>query len=131
MPVNIKDGFLFGVTGVFLECVIDNGIIREVLVFAVQQYVLRSRFQNFLNTFFCEHRFAVDDHVITFNGNHFARVFIHKVFHPSFKYAGSQFTPDQFFHTGLRNPYFFRQIEDFENMLVAFKADSSQKGGYG
>ena len=74
-----------------------------------------------------QHGLAVDNNLITFYGNHFPCIFIYKVFHPRLQHTGGQLSSDSLFQAGLVDLYFFRQIENFQNILVAFKTNRPQQ----
>ena len=73
------------------------------------------------------HSFTVDNNFITFDRNYFTGIFIYKVLNPCFQNTGSQFTTNNLLQIGFIHLNVFCQIEDFKNILIILKTDSSQQ----
>ena len=80
--------------------------------------------------FFCNNGFAVKYDFVTLYWNNFARIFVNKVFYPTFQYAGCYFAANAFFQIRLVYLNFFGQVEYLENTLIAFKAQGAKQGCY-
>ena len=74
-----------------------------------------------------EHRFAVDDDVVTLDGYHFAGVLVNEVFHPGAQYPCGQLAAYGLFK--VRTVYFHlvRQVEYLQYLLVVLVADGTQQ----
>ena len=74
--------------------------------------------------------FTVDYYLVTFDRNNFTSIFINEIFSPSFQHTCSQLATDNFLQIGLINLNVFSQIKYFEDILIIFKAYSSQQCSY-
>ena len=77
-----------------------------------------------------DYSFTVDNHFVTLNRNNFTGIFVYKILNPCFQYTCCQLTTYNLLEVRLIHFHVFRQIEDFKNVLIILKTDSSQQGGY-
>ena len=96
LTINVQDGFLLRVARVFLERIEDDGVVRLVSLFLMNQHRGYARFDDFINVLLFQDGLTVNDDLVTFNGNHLAGIFVYKVFHPCLQYTSSQLTPNIF-----------------------------------
>ncbi len=78
----------------------------------------------------CYRGFPVNDHLVPFNGNHFAGILIHEILYPGSENPGSQFPPYQLFDTRLGYLMFLGKVKNFQYLLVALESDGTKKGCY-
>ena len=78
-----------------------------------------------------EHRFAVDDHVVTLDGYHFAGVLVDEVLHPGAQYPRGQFAAYRFLEVRTVYLHLVRQVENLQDLLVVLVTDGAQQGRYG
>ncbi len=97
LTVDMLYGLLFGVGRVFLQGVVDNGIIRLCIVLLVQQDGLYIGIHDLVNMLLLQDRIPVQNDLVSFNRYHFSGIFIHEVFVPGVQYPGGQFTAQDFF----------------------------------
>ena len=127
LAIDIQHCLLLRVTRVFLQRIIDNRIIRLVLLFLVNQNILNTRFKYDINVFRLDNCFTVNHDLITLNGNNFTGIFIHKILNPCLQDAGCQFTTNHLLQISLVDFHLLGQIEYLKNVLVVFKSDGSQQ----
>ena len=130
LSINMHHCFFFRVTGVFLQCIVYNGIICQILLFLMQQNRLCTRIDDRINMFIFQNSFPIHNDFVPFDRNHLSGVFIHEIFHPGLQYTRSQPTANDFFQSRFGNIYFIRQIEYLQDILICFKADSTQQSSY-
>ena len=75
---------------------------------------------------FLEHRFSVNDHVVTFDRNHLARILVHEILDPGRKNPGGQLAADGLLQSGFGHFHFVREIENLEDLLIGFETDGTQ-----
>ena len=92
---------------------------------------LRTALNNLFDMVGFENGFAVEDYLVTLDGNHFASVFVHEVFHPALQYASSQLTANGLLQVGLVHLELFSKVEDLQNLLVGFKTDGTEQCRHG
>ena len=85
LTIDIQHSFFFRVTRVLLQSIIYNREIRLIRLVLMQKDVLNSRFQNFINMYFLQYGFTVDNNLVTFDRNHFTGIFINEIFNPCFQ----------------------------------------------
>ncbi len=66
----------------------------------MQQNGLRSGIDDLINVFIFKHSFPVNDHLVPFDGNHLAGIFIHKILDPAFQHTCCQLAAHQLFQGG-------------------------------
>ena len=127
LPVNINHGLLLGVARVFLQRIVDDREVdaREVLL--VQQNRLGAAFEDLVHMLLLENRLAVHDHVVSFDGNHLARVLVHEVLDPRREHPRGQLAAHGLLEVGLVDLHLVRQVEDFQDLLVGLVADGAQQ----
>ena len=131
LPVDVDHGLLLGVAGVFLQGIVNDREIdaREILL--MQEDRLGAALENLVNMVLLEDRFAVHDDVVSFDGNHLARILVHEVLDPRREHPRSQLAAYGFLEVGLVDLHLVRQVEDLENLLVRLVTDGTQQRGDG
>ncbi|CDC97774.1 uncharacterized protein BN576_00509 [Alistipes sp. CAG:268] len=81
--------------------------------------------------FLLEDRFAVHDDVVSFDGDHLARILVHEILDPGRKHACGQLAAHSLLEGGLRHLHLVGQVEDLENLLVRLVTDGTQQRGDG
>ena len=130
LTIDIKHGFFFRVTRVFLKSIENNRIIRSISYFVVNQDTLHTRFQNQIDMLWFQNSFTVDNYLITFDSYNFTGILINEVFCPCLQNTSCQFTSDDFLQVGLVNLNVFCQIKDFKNIFIVFKTYGTQQCSY-
>ena len=97
----------------------------------MEQDALCAGFDDGIHVLGFEHRFAVEDNLVTLDGYHFAGIFVHEVFHPALQHTSSQLTSNDFLQIGLGNLHFFGQFEYLKDVFVRFKTNGAQEGRNG
>ena len=97
----------------------------------MQQNRLGTALDNLVDMLFLEHRFSVNDHVVTFDRNHLARILVHEILDPGRKNPGGQLAPDGLLQSGFGHFHFVREIENLEDLLIGFETDGTQQGRNG
>ena len=131
LPVYVFDGLLFGVGRVFLKGVVNDGIFGAGAVFLVQEDGLHSGIDDLVDVFLFQDGIPVEDLFVTFDGYDLAGIFVHEVFHPGFQYARSQTAADVLLESRFAHFHLLGQVEDVEDVLVAFVTDGAQQGSEG
>ena len=131
LPVDVNHGLLLGVTGVFLQRVVDDREVdaREVLL--VQQDRLGAALDDLVDMFLLEDRLAVHDHVVALDRHHLARVLVHEVLDPRREDACGELAAHGLLQGGLRHLHLVREIENLENLLVRLVTYRTQQRGDG
>ena len=96
----------------------------------MQQDILRAWIQDSLDIVAIQYRLTVDDNIVTFNRNHLTGILIYEILHPSLQNTSGQLTSDKLLQVCFRYLNLFRKVEDFKNISIAFKTNSSQKSSY-
>ena len=125
------DSLLFGVGGVLLEGVEDDGVVRRVGLLLVEQDGVNARLENQVDAILVEFLLAVDDHLVALDGDHFAGVLVYEILHPGAEHTGSKLAAEGLLQVGLVDPDLLGQVEDVDDVLVGLKADGTQKSGHG
>lgn len=97
----------------------------------MQQNRLGTALDNLVDMLFLEHRFSVNDHVVTFDRNHLARILVHEILDPGRKNPGGQLAADGLLQSGFGHFHFVREIENLEDLLIGFETDGTQQGRNG
>ena len=131
LTIDIMDCLLFRVTCIFLESIENDCVIARIHIFLVQKHCSYAGIKDFLNVFFLDDGFTVDNYVVTLDWHNFASILVYKVFNPCSQNTGSEFSTDNFFQVRLVNLNFLCQSENFDDVLIAVKTDSTQQCSYG
>ena len=67
----------------------------------MQQNRLGTALDNLVDMLFLEHRFSVNDHVVTFDRNHLARILVHEILDPGQRTLAANLRPTAFFRAAL------------------------------
>ena len=97
----------------------------------MQQNGLGAAFDDLVDVLLFQHGFAVHDHVIAFDRDHFARILVHEVLHPGREHAGRQLAAYGLPESRFGDLHLVREVENLENLLVGLIADRPQKRGDG
>jgi len=73
--------------------------------------------------------FPVKDHLVTFDGDHFAGVLVNEILNPGTEHPGCQLAANQFLDVYLGDLMFLCEVEDLENILVTLKANGPEECG--
>ena len=82
LPVYVQYRFFLRVARVFLQSIVYYGVIGRVSFILVHKYIGNARFKYFVYMVSFKYRFAINQHLISFDRNDFTGIFIHEVFHP-------------------------------------------------
>ena len=77
-----------------------------------------------------DYGFTVDNNFVTLDRNNFTGIFVYKILNPCFQYTCRQLTTYNLLEVRLVHLHVFCQVEDFKNILIILKTDSSQQCGY-
>ena len=97
----------------------------------VEEHQLYPTLQDTLDIVFIEDGFAFQYDLHTLDGEHFAGVFIDKVFRPGFHHITGQLTTDGLFQVALVHLDFFRQVEERKDILIFLKTNGTKQRGHG
>ena len=78
-----------------------------------------------------DHSFTIDHNFVTFNRNYFTGIFVYKILNPCFQNTSRQFTSQHSLKISLIDFNIFGQIENFKDILIILKTDSSQQSSNG
>ena len=131
LAVDIYNCLLLRVTGVFLQCVVNDRIVDTRLILLVQKNGLSTALDNIFDVLLSKFSFAIDDHLITLNRNYLTGIFVNEVLYPRCQYTCSQLTAYSLLQVGLGYLHLIGQIEDLEDLLIGLEADGTQQCGYG
>ena len=131
LAVDKEDSFLLRVGGVLLERIENDGVVRRRALLVVNEDALCARLEDILDVFLVEHRFAVEDHLVTLDGNHFARVFVHEVLHPALQHACGELAAEHLLQVRLVHLHLFGEVENLEDILVRLEADGAEQCSHG
>ena len=92
---------------------------------------LHTTVEHLSHILFCENLLALNNDLITLDTDNLTGILINEVFHPRFLDTTSQLLSEMLLQVGLVDLHFFGQIEDFENILIILKTDSTQKRCHG
>ena len=130
LTINIQNGLFLGVTRVLLQCIVNNSIVGQVLVLAMEQDILRTRFQDRINAILIQYGLTVNNYGITLNRNYLTGILIDKVLRPCLQHTSSQLTANILFQVLTCNLNLLCQVKDLKNVFIALKPDSTQQGRY-
>ena len=131
LPVDVLDGLLLGVCGILLECVEYDGIVGGVGILFMKKDVLHTRFENHVDVLLLEHCLAIHDDLVALDGNNLAGILVDKILHPGAEHAGGELAADGLLEVGLGHSHLLGEIENLDDILVAFKTDGTEKCGNG
>ena len=131
LAIDVEHGFLLRITRVLLQRVKDDGVVRSGGFLVVYQDRLYPTLYNFINMLGLQNRLAVQNHLVTLDGNDFARIFVDEVLYPAFQDTGSQLPAQHLLQVGLVDLHLFRQIENLEDVLVRLETYGAEQGGNG
>ncbi len=94
------------------------------------KYCLFSTINNCGNILLVDFHFAIENHLVTFNGHNLTRIFVNKIFNPALKNPGCDFTAYALLQISLVDLYILCKIEYVEYVFVGFKADCTQERCY-
>ena len=127
LTIDIQHSFLLRITRILLQRIVDNRVIRQVLIPTMQQDVLCTRVYDSANILLIKLSLTVNDHIISLNRNNLTRVFIHKILNPCLQHTRSQFAPDVFLQIGLRNLHLLSQMEDLQDVFIALISNGAKQ----
>ena len=73
----------------------------------------------------------VNDHLVSFDGDHLTGIFIHKVFYPALQNPGCQCTAHQFLQSGFAYLHFVGKTKDLQHIFITFIAYGPKQCGDG
>ena len=127
LAIDVLYRFQFRTGRVLLQGIIDNGVILFD-VFFLQDDRSHRCFQDCFNVVFVQNGITFQNDLIPFDGHHFTRILIHKVFGPAAQYTGSQFAANAFFERLTGSSYFIGQVKDIQDSFVGIVTDGTQQG---
>ena len=131
LAIDVEHSLLLGVTGILIQRIEDNGIVGLTSLFAVDKDGLHTSIQNFVHDILVDERLTLKENLVTLDGNHFASIGIHEVFHADLNDTGGKLTAYQLLGHSLVDTHLFSQIEDLKDVLIRLKADSAKQRGDG
>ena len=131
LTIDVQHSLFFRVRRVFLQGIEDNRILGFTRFLFVQQNGLRVGFQNTLHQFGCQFFFALDDNLVTLNGNNLTSILIHEVFRPRVKYITGKRPADSSFKVLTSALNLFCQTETIQNILIRLVTNGTQQRRYG
>ena len=78
-----------------------------------------------------ENGFAVEDYLVTLDGNHFSCIFIYEVFHPALEYTSGELATHSLLEVGFVYLEFFGKVEDLKDFLIGFETNGTEEGRHG
>ena len=130
LTIDVLNCLFLRVCWILLQGVVDDGVIRLGIVLLVKQDGFYICIQDLINMLFVQNGIPVQNDLVSFNGNHFPGIFIYKIFVPGVQNTSSQFAAEYFFQSCLGNLDLFRQIENFQNILIALVSDGAEQSSY-
>ena len=92
---------------------------------------LCTTFEDVKHVLFGDDSLALHDDLVTLDRDDLAGILIDKVLIPALQHTGCELRADDILKGFLVDLHLFGEVEYLENVLVVFKTDGSQKGGYG
>ena len=92
---------------------------------------LCSALNNLFDMFGFENGFAVENYLVTLDGNHFSCIFIHEVFHPALEYTSGELATHSLLEVGFVYLEFFGKVEDLKDFLIGFETNGTEECRHG
>ena len=83
--------------------------------------------QDNLDSIVSQFTFTIQNHLVTLDGYHFTGILVNEVFRPALQHTGCQLATKNFLQRLLINLNLLGEVEDFQDILIVLKADSSQQ----
>ncbi len=131
LPVYILDGLLFGVSGIFLESVEDDGVVGGTGILLVEEYARHTRSEDCLGVVLGDDCLSVDNYFVALESRYFTGIVVAEFLCPRLEDTGGELAADGFPEIGLVDLHLLGQAEDVDDLLIAFKTDSAEKRGHG
>ena len=94
----------------------------------MQQDRLGTALDDLFDVLLLQDGLAVDDDVVTLDGDHLARILVDEILDPRREHARGQHPADGLFQIGLGDLHLVGEIEYFEDLLIRLETDGPQKG---
>ncbi len=130
LAVYIENCLLFGVAGIFLQSIVDDCVVGNLLILLVEEDSLYTSFHNLINVLIFDNGLAVENDLVSFERYNFCGIFVNKVLNPSLQHSCGKASSNDLLQSGLGNLYFVCQIKDFKNILIVFETNSPQQSCY-
>ncbi len=127
LAVDHLHGLLLGVRGVFLQGVVDQGIVGRVHAQLVQDDRLGAALEDLLHVLLLQDRLAVDQHLVPFDRDHLTGILVHEILHPALQHTGGELAAHGILQGGLGHLDLIGQAEDLQDLLVTFETDGTQQ----
>ncbi len=130
LAIDIEHSLLLRVRGVLLQGVEDDREVALASLLLVEQNGLGARLQDTLNSLGRQFLLALQDDLVTLDGNYLTGVLIYEVLRPCFQYVTGQTATYILLQFSLGTAYLFGQVEAVQDILIRLKTDSTQQGGH-
>ena len=90
-----------------------------------------ARVENLLDVFLFENGLAVDHNLVAVDGDNLAGILVDEILHPCAEHACGELAAESLLEVGLVDLHLLGEVEDLDNVLIAFEADGAQKSGHG
>ena len=127
MHVDILDGLLARVGGVFLQRVENHGIINLLVVLLVEQDGLDVGIGNQVDVIFLKYGFAINEHFCTLNVDHLTGPVIYKVLVPRLRDSSRQFLTHILLQIGFGRLDLLGNVENAEDVLIRLIANGAKQ----
>ncbi len=97
----------------------------------MEEHCLHTAVENLLDIVFLKHCLTVENHVVALDRHNFAGILVDKVLDPRTQHACGKFAAHRLLEVCLVDLDLFGQIENFNDVLVAFKTDGTQQSSHG
>ena len=131
LTVDVLTGFLGVVSCIFLEGVVDDGVVDAVLVLVFDEDGFHIQVEDFLNVFLGEFDIALDDHLGTLHGDDLAGVLVDEILGPGLHHTSGELFAENFLQIILVDLHLFGELKDIEDILVGLVADGAEQRGDG
>ena len=131
LTVDIVDGLVLRVGGVLLQGVEDDVEVGALSVLLVHQDAGHAALKNLIDVLFGQFALTGQEHLVTLDAHHFARILVDEVLVPGVEHVGGELLSGEFLEVLAVHLHLLGQIKDLENLAVAFVADGTQQGGHG